>query len=207
MGVAFLNAVPQRRETAHGALPVPGKRGRRTGSAGKVIGGTRAAEEGPGAVSETHRGQVQPAPSHGRTARAPPPGVPAGRAAAPPARGRAGPSADRPRRAAAGAAAHQSFSSAAARPRGFTLGPRRVSPDGIPPSPPSSPLPAAAMLPHLAVLLLAAGAARALEVSGAGSSGRGASPPPSTASPKLCLSAAAPTAWAWPRRGRRALPS
>lgn len=112
--------------------------GRRAGSTVRSSGDRRC-PSGRGRIRSCrgkHGGQAEP-PSRGRSAPAPPPGVPAGRAAAPPARGRAGPSADRPRRAAPGAAADQAFSSAAARPRGFTAGPRRVPPDGIPPSPPS----------------------------------------------------------------------
>lgn len=145
---------------------------------GKVIGGSRAAEEGTGAAPGNHRGQgraARPAPSHGRTARAPPPGVPAGRPDAPPARGRAAPSADRPRRAAPGAAADQSFSSAAARPGGFTAGPRRVSPAGIPPSPPSS-LPAPGRRDAAPLSRPAAGRRRRLGSRGEwrrGSGGRG----------------------------------
>lgn len=174
--------------------------------------------EGTGAVGSEEHGRAR----HGRTRAAPglpalrpPPGLHrsgaaarglrwAGRPgrAAPPARGRAGPSADRPRRGARLV------------PPQFSPSPRqRCSPADLQPDSAASrrpaslfpflpPSPSPAMLPHLALLLLASGAARALEVSGAGAGREGASPPSSSASPRLCLPAA-PVAWGRPRRGGR----
>lgn len=166
-----------------------------------VIGAARAAGEGSGAAVGSTEGR--------QSRRA--------AAAAPRRRRQGSPQAGRPHRPLGGGPGHQLTGPAAPLPeppqiRRFPR--QRRGLEDLQPDPAASRR-TASLLPLLPSSLPAPGrrdaaplsrpaAGRRRRPGSRGKRGRelraGASPPPSTASPKLCLSAAAPAAWAWPRR-------